>query len=141
MQTLQFIIFIGVLLIAAFLLWHGTKKAEVKKLQRLADRDSISAEEFYLKYYVNTDLPKNNVISLLEEIAIATEIPKEKIRPNDRFSLELAPEKGWELDDGLFLFLAKWKKLLAKNNLAIDFNSINTVDDFIRGVGRYDLHS
>jgi hypothetical protein len=117
-----------ILLVISYLQMISIKK------RRLAEREDIEPDRFYSLFYDSSALPKKIVIQILETIATATEMPINKLRPQDRFDRELKPVKGWEFDDGINLLSVETKKLLEKNRVQIDLTEIKTIDDYIRHI-------
>ena len=99
MKTLVAILVIGVVgLGLAILQWRML----LRKRKRFQDRSDLSCEDLQ-KLFTATGLDGQEMDDFLEIVAEAAEIPSAKLRPGDRFDGNLAPEKGWELDDGLEL--------------------------------------
>lgn len=72
------------------------------KAERFDSRSDYDKSELFSEFQ-NSRLKPYEIHRALEAIERATCISKCKIRANDRFDKELAPEKGWEYDDGLAL--------------------------------------
>lgn len=107
-----------------------------RKITRVSTRAPLGPDQFYEKYYASSGLPKRVVLQLLKEVANASDIPVPLLRPEDRFTVELAPIKGWEFDDGLvelsWLTEDREKRFAGK----VDLSKIQTVDDYIRTIGQ-----
>lgn len=106
-----------------------------KKIARFATRENMSTENIYEKYFADSGIPKDIVIQLWNELAFIIELPKEKLRPSDRFLYELAPEKGFDFDDpmnGFHMYLKKKLQMLGHKS---DISTINTVNDYIHIFG------
>ena len=125
---------IGVMmLVAAIILvfaWEQHVRKERRK--RFAHRQELSLEEIYRRYFAAESLPKERVIETWQRLAQHLEIPPGKLRPSDTFAEDLAPPKGWEFDDELYVILDELEKDLKKGNFQIDPNSIQTVGDYVR---------
>jgi len=106
--------------------------------QRFAHRQELSLEEIYEKYFASESLPKEKVIETWKRLAEHLEIPSGKLRPSDTFAEDLAPPKGWEFDDELYVILAELEKDLKRWNLQIDPDSIRTVGDYVKLYAKYD---
>lgn len=72
---------------------------------------------------------------LVEELLIllAQELrfPVDKIRPGDRFSVELAPRRGDEWDSGYGILLYEMKSMARRRRKTIT-QRIETVDDYLK---------
>jgi hypothetical protein len=66
----------------------------------------------------------------LQEVAAAIHVPATRLRPTDRFSVELAPAKGWEIDDGTALLA----QTIRANSRKADQGPIQTLDEYLRAV-------
>jgi hypothetical protein len=123
---------IAVLASILWMLLFSSGYIQRQKLKRIEKRARLDPEEFYGQFYAQSTIPKTIVISALSEIAKATEVDKELIRPTDRFDRELAPAKGWEqLDDGS-LDLITYVQKLGHTAPKPDFQNIHTVNDYIQ---------
>jgi hypothetical protein len=103
------------------------------KLERFKGRERLRIEAIHRDFYPGYDLAK--VTELWNEIASATEVPPELIRPTDRFDKELGPVKGFELASELDdLGDAVVRHC---NERGLDFNEvkIETVDDYVKQFG------
>jgi len=73
---------------------------ELKKRRRFSDRRDLSQDELRATFETR-GLSAIEIDAFLEIVSQVTSIPVGKLRPQDRFDRELAPERGWEFDDGL----------------------------------------
>ena len=99
----------------------------------------MSPGQFFEQFYADSGLPRELVLSLLDEIAAATEVPASILRPGDRFAEELAPVKGYEFDDGLveLKWIAERRERMLE--VKLDLEEIRTVDDYIRTMAKLDM--
>jgi hypothetical protein len=132
-ENVKVAVFIAVMLLAILLLALGYRKMIREKHGRVADRSSMSLDEFYTTYYEDSGLPKEAVARVLLEVASEVDMPAGKLRPSDRFSVELRPISGWEFDDGTGLLSSKLERLLRRAGAAVNTGSMRTLDDYIRG--------
>jgi hypothetical protein len=99
----------------------------------LQSREPLSPDDFFDAYYKESGLDRVLVIELLAHVAHELELPVEKLRPTDRFSIELALGKGnaWDSGCGILLYelssLAKRRKLSAKMK-------VDSVDEYLRAM-------
>jgi hypothetical protein len=130
MSVIQLVVAIAALAVAGGLLRHFSRKADLRRVQRFADRPMLPMAELYKTYYSDSDLTLEVVEQALRAIENATRVPGGRLRPEDTFQSGLAPERGWEFDDGL----AELRWLLQSLGVE-ESTSINTVDDFVRSYG------
>jgi len=79
-----------------------TRRMVHRKRGRFHARAELSVDR--LKSLFSSDtLPGSDVLRFLTRVENVTDVPKGKLRPDDRFAVELAPERGWEFDDRLNL--------------------------------------
>jgi len=107
--------------------------SSLKRRSPFRDRTEMSAEEIYSAFYADSVIDKDAVLRSLREISDKLQVPAGKLRPSDYFLGELAPNRGWEFDDGLGVLsdLAR-KKLATKGDDPEAVARIKTVDDYIR---------
>lgn len=115
--------------------------AHKKKNARFATRESINTEKIYEKFYGDSGIPRDIVIQLWTELAFIIELPKEKLRPSDRFLYELAPEKGFDFDDATKVFHIFLKKKLRMLGHESYIPTINTINDYIYILGSLQMNS
>src|SRR5579883_2251194 len=109
------------------------------KIARLRDRQALSDDQFFANFYATARLSKQDVLALRAEIANAIEMPVGLLRPQDRFSVELADCKGMApMDGGLaeLTFTAERRKKATRHDLNIA--TLQSVDDYIRAFARAD---
>lgn len=96
-------------------------------------RETLSLDQIYDRYYVESNLDRALVLELLNHVAQEMRIPVGKIRPGDRFSDELSPRRGNEWDSGYGVLLYELKRCAAKRNKAIQ-GPVDTVDDYLKAM-------
>lgn len=126
-QLLALLIVIGI--VAAWLFRSG-RKADSERRARLSDREDLSFVEFERRFYDGAELDSNQLRGALGDIASALDIPVGKLRPTDRFDAELAPPKGWEIDDGAALLVRLLEKRGGK--LPSGDAKLQTLDEYLR---------
>ena len=129
--------FVG-LLLAIFAVYIITRYFDVaykKKISRFSDREELTTEEIYNKYFSDKGIPKDAMIRLWDELADCIELPKGKLRPMDRFDRELAPEKGFEYDDPINGVFYLMKKKSQKYGLKLEYEKLETIADYIQFFG------
>lgn len=65
-------------------------------------------------------------------ISTATSVEPGVLRPNDRFAVELAAPPGFEHNDDLLELTWDLRRDADDAGVAIDLDTVQTVDDFIR---------
>jgi hypothetical protein len=126
-MSLELIIAITILAIFGVLVVIFGRRAELRRAWRFRNRPVLSVQEFWEQFYRESGVPLNTISDALQVLETATSVPKGRLRPEDRFAKELAPEKGWEFDDGL----AELRWELESRGRARE-SVVLTVDDFIR---------
>lgn len=96
----------------------------------LRSRENLSPDEVFNRYYAGSNLNRKLVVELLDHVAAELSLPVEKLRPNDRFAVELAPKKGSEWDSGYGILLYELQRLAKKKGRIVK-KSIATIDDYL----------
>ncbi|MBB3344730.1 hypothetical protein [Luteimonas sp. RC10] len=96
-------------------------------------REELSADDIFAIYYKKSGLEIVLVIELLEHAAQELGLPVRKLRPQDRFSVELAPRRGNELDSGCGILLCELGRLAKKRGRTIQ-GEIESIDDYLRAM-------
>lgn len=97
----------------------------------LRDRESLSPDQVFDRYYATSTLERILVVELLNHVAAELSLPVDKLLPSDRFAVELAPQNGGRWDSGYGILLFELKRLAKKKKLVIE-RPINTIDDYLR---------
>ena len=103
-------------------------------MRRLEERELLSPDDFCSKFYPDEDLSKERIKEVLRGLSDALEISAGKLRPGDRFLVELYPPKitSTGLDDTDLSLIVLTKVLEKKYRVQIDRKMIKTIDDYIR---------
>jgi hypothetical protein len=98
----------------------------------LLERPEIPVSELYRQFYSDLGVAPERFASWWEEVAQAFEVPAGRIRPADRFGVELPfrPMFGAN-DEDLFLFGAL-KRQVGRRTAKEALPKLETVDQFIR---------
>ena len=118
-----------VVVAAGALIWIFGRRADRLRVARFAERPVLSVERRWEKFYRDRGVSAEAVARALNLIEDALGIPSGKLRPDDRFADELAPENGWEFDDGLADL--RWYLEGSRKGSS---ESVHTVDDFILAI-------
>jgi hypothetical protein len=76
-------------------------------------------------------VPVVDQLAFLEIVERESDVPRALIRPTDRFDLELAPEVGWEFDDGVALIPEIVAQRFGGKPLEYDLKEYPTVRDLL----------
>jgi hypothetical protein len=117
----------------AVLYWLGTRRARRGLANRFSDRPTLDFNKFYQSYYAGTQ-NRERIEELLAHVAQELSIPANKLRPSDRFDVELRPPRGWEFDSGKGILLVELDKLARAKGKLIDTKMIVTLDDYLRAM-------
>jgi len=133
--TAALLAFVLLLVSGGGALWITQRRAAQARALRFSGRRPLTAEELWREFYEQRGVPLEMVEEILQVIAEAAGVPAGLIRPADRFDSELAPEKGWEFDDGLAEIIW-WVKDRAKRSgrRVGDISNVRTVDDLVNFV-------
>jgi hypothetical protein len=89
------------LLVCGRLAYRIEAKRLPTKRARFADRENLNVEEIYERYFSDSGLKKEEVIDLWIKIAQTLHLEPGRLRPTDRFDAELAPVRGYLVEDEL----------------------------------------
>jgi hypothetical protein len=106
----------GTALIAVMAAWMVIWKNAVRsRRMRLAMREAIPFDEWYHAAYGDTDISMELVADILRSLADCIGVAPTQLRPQDRFTVELAvPGSRWLLDDSLADFEAALPQLIRR---------------------------
>lgn len=99
----------------------------------MRNRESLSPQQVFDLYYSTSHIDRTLVVELLNHVAAELSLPADKLRPGDRFSVELAPKKDAAWDSGYGVLLFELKRLAKKKNKKIE-RRITTLDDYLRAM-------
>lgn len=105
-----------------------------RALAQLEARESLEADAFYERFYAATQFPRAAVLQLLQEVADTLHVPAAKLRPDDRFGKDIGTY--WITSDHLDLLEVKGRERAKALGLSVDFQSLKTLDDYIRCFAR-----
>jgi hypothetical protein len=99
-------------------------------LAALDQRESLSNDEIYRRFYIGSGLSKEAVMDVWHEIARVLRVPAGHLRPTDRFGKDIASH--WITSEELDVLGVVVQERANHQNLTIDLVSIETVDDYVR---------
>lgn len=109
------------------LIWSLGQGADRRRANRFKDRENWPAKRLWEQSYRESGIPESVVEDALALIEQATGVPAGRLRPEDGFTEILAPEKGWEFDDGIAEL--RWE---LEARAKVRGSAVATVDEFIR---------
>lgn len=102
------------------------------RLKRFSDREVLSREDIYARYFRDSGLEKVTIVSVWEDVAKVLALPPEKLRPTDRFDQELRPLSEWYHYDDNVEHLFAWALKSAKiRGVTVNFDEVQTLGDFV----------
>ncbi len=122
----------GLLAILAFAYYRKMAKADASRRARFVSREAMSSEEFLAECGISDREAGAQVLDLRHSMSLEFDIPEGKIRPGDRFDVELRPEKGWEFDDGVALLMQDLQAARHAKKLSTDTSKIVSVKDYVK---------
>jgi hypothetical protein len=105
-----------------------------QKRRRFADRKEYQPSNLYRTFFCASQLTEAEVFAVLEQISRATDMQLGKLRPSDRFAVELRPERGWEFDDALGLLPECLQGRFGGDASDYVIERNRTIDDLMRAV-------
>lgn len=114
------------------------------RASRFADREELSLDEIFSRFYERSGVPKDLVTELWKEAATALGIPGGKLRPTDRLDIELGPIKGFPLVDLNEEFCDTMIRRLRRHNAKAapaELKPIKSLNDYINFFGKLELSS
>ena len=124
---------VGIFSAIVLILLVSTQVMLRKKRARFASRDNLSEDDLIAKFF-EPRMSRQIIIGVLEVVSKASDIPMGLLRPTDRFKDELAPERGWEFDDGISLLPLTLSKHFGGDPSDYDLTRHKTIEELIRVV-------
>ena len=97
----------------------------------ILSREDIPPETMHAAHFAAFGLDVELVVEILTHMAGELDVPVTKLRPSDRFDVEVAPDwwSGW--DSGVAILLLDLTSMAKRRGVRIE-QGIATVDDYIR---------
>jgi hypothetical protein len=125
----------GVVLIGAVAYWN--RKTSRRQRAVFRQRPEMIVEDMHRSFYAGSAVSIESLRGAMDEISGVLGVPPTRLRPSDRFAVELAPEPGWEYDDPLGVLTALAEEKLKREGRAPDSaKDLLTVDDYVRLTSR-----
>jgi hypothetical protein len=115
-----------------------------KRAARFADREELSMEQIFERFYKDRGVPKDLVLELWNEAAEALSVPGGKLRPTDRFDKELGPVRAFplvDLNEGLLSIMVRRLRAIDPNAKPSVPENIKSLNDYIEFFGYGALRS
>jgi len=103
------------------------------KRARFGGRESLSARDL-CRQFLTAELTEDEVLGFLEDVSRACDVPRGKLRPDDRFDRELAPVPGWEYDDGLSILPDKLQQRFGGSVSDYNVKNLSTLRDMLQRI-------
>lgn len=94
-------------------------------------REAMEVGEIYAKYYSERLHDQTRFEYVWNRMAEVLQLDRRRLRPLDRFSVELAPVEGAEIDDELDELEEFFLEEAARIGIIADIENIRTLDDII----------
>lgn len=108
----------------------ASKYFHLAKLRQLSGRESLSFDQLYDRYYRESGMSYEAVHGLWLEIATTLAYEPGRLRPGDRFGVEL--KDYWLMDGETSQLSSIALERSRRISGSIDLSNIQTVDDYIR---------
>ena len=129
-----FAIFIGVHFVIYVLRNFGRIPC---KRQRFAHRPALPWDRIYQTFFAESGLDPIDVEQSWQELATTLKLDPQRLRPTDRFDRELGPVAGTtQLDELDVLEAVLARRVRTRGLQAVDWDTIETLDDYIRATSR-----
>lgn len=96
-------------------------------------REDITPEAIHGEFYAKDGLERDLVVEILTHVAGELRLPVSKLRPTDRFEVELAPARGDAWDSGMGILLLDLQHMAKRRGVRVE-GAIVTVDDYVRAM-------
>ena len=131
-------VYVGIFVVGMGIMEYRRKAMLRRKAFRLESRKDYGDSELNLEFQ-DAKLNPDELMRALDAVERATSIDKRKLRAVDRFDAELAPERGWEYDDGLGLLPLDLSKEFGVSADIFDLAKNPTVNDLLCTIANH-LH-
>ena len=101
--------------------------------KKLLSRPPVSSDEFYKRFYSDSEFDKADVIDIRRLIANEYGIAEEHLMPSDRFRNELSDGVFWSWDDGYAILAHNLEDIRVSKGLT-PLEPFETIDDYIRQI-------
>ena len=108
-------------------------ESRIRRKKLFAARHTMSPEQVFSEYFSTTDINREVMIGLWLQIARRLGVPADKLRPTDRFTVELVASGSFDPFDGTKDQLAAFADSYAKSHgISLDLTKVETVGDLIQ---------
>lgn len=103
------IIFLAAVFLVIVAYRHGVVQSKGRLARRFSNRKDMSLNDFYDLFYKSSGIKKELIEEQLNHVAFELPLPATRLLPSDRFDVELAPDKGWNLIQATAFLEASFK--------------------------------
>ena len=96
----------------------------------LEDREALTDDEIYQRFYASSGLEREAVAGLWHEVAHILRVPADRLRPTDEFGKDIGAY--WITSEELDVLGETARRRANRKGAAVDLASIRTVDDYVR---------
>ena len=108
-----------------------------KKRARFSDREELSLDEIYHRYYSDSGLLAGSVCEVWTQIAARLNVAPGLLRPSDRFDTQLSPVRGFPIEDELSDVEEYIRGRLARGTGDMDSLKLATLDNVIHLIAQH----
>jgi hypothetical protein len=125
-----FLVFVlaTVAFVIGFSFWYPMSR----KAQIFSNRESMTDDDIYKRYYSASGLPKDSVLECWRLVAKTLSLPVDKLRPDDEFGNQLGPY--WPVGDPMEKLEIITVEKLKKSGIKTKDMSFKTLDEYIRAL-------
>lgn len=132
-MALLYCIVAAVMASAVVVITTGGRRADRQRTTRFAGRPTHPEDELLSSLSLNQD-ELACAREILRDFAAVANVEPGQLRLDDRFDRELAPVKGWEFDDELYIVIDSWLRRADKRVVA--HTPVHTLKDLVLLIGR-----
>ncbi len=126
------LLFVVISIICSILFVVYRDKGRVKeKRSRLVDREPLSFDEIFSRFFADRKLDKMDALEHWTIIAELLGFDPERMRPGDRFDYEMGPVPGKELCDEIEGVWEHFHYLADERSIDLNAHNIQTLEELI----------
>lgn len=127
---MKIILGLVVALVGYGVFWEARRRW--KRRARFAGRAVLSDAEIFAQFYAQSDLRPEAVAKYWNEVGRLMRVPAGRLRPSDRFDVELAPVAGAEMADEIEELGEFFDDERQRLGLSVNLKQMKTLDELIR---------
>lgn len=90
----------------------------------------MAPDDIFHTFYGSSDLSREQFFAVWDEVATTLDLEPGKLRPTDRFGVEL--RGSWFVDNEVDVLTMRALARAKKQNRQLDPSTLQTVDDYVR---------